>query len=117
MSNDFIFTFIVRTHAILSHHPQDQLGEVFGENELSQRLAASKQLQRCQVAFGDIGLVNERWDDMSTVEIVVVMWTKHVAYNVAIKDGCLIIIMMGKFRVSSIPTNMLLPALSAFYTT
>lgn len=65
---------------IFSKYKQEQFGQIYRVDKLSQRLPRSVNYQRFSFFLSDVGLVDESWNDMAILEncsegIKIYKWT------------------------------------------
>ena len=82
---------------VLAEGPDEEPGQILGENELAEGLAGARHDKVLALLLGQIELVDQTWDHMAVLKIKVVVGTIHIGgHNTGEVASILLIVGPGK---------------------
>ena len=82
---------------VLAEGPDEEPGQILGENELAEGLASARYNKVLALLLGQIELVDQTWDHMAVLKIKVVVGTIHIGgHNAGEVASILLIVGPGK---------------------
>ena len=86
---------------VLAEGPDEEPGQILGENELAEGLASARHNKVLALLLGQVELVNQTWDHMAVLKIKVVVGTIHIGgHNTGEVASILLVVGPAKEKVT-----------------